>query len=92
VDGVDEFVVGMAGELVDSVLEDILQKWWGRLCARCALKRTHLMFGNTAAEGRLDAWWYLCYCSQICCVHDILLGTPSRVYVDVTNNLFCFLL
>jgi hypothetical protein len=29
VDGVDEFVEGVAGELVDSVLEDILQKWWG---------------------------------------------------------------
>ena len=48
------------------------------------------MFGNTAIEGWLDTWRYLCCCHRVCCDHDTLLETPSMVYVDVTSNQFCF--
>jgi hypothetical protein len=60
VDDVAEFVEGVVGGLVDSVLEDIVIEMAGRLCAKCVSRRMCLIFWSTITEGQLDVWWCLC--------------------------------
>lgn len=59
-DDVAEFVEGVAGELVDSVLEDIVVEMAGKIIAKCVLRRMRLMYGSSVAEEWLDVRWCLC--------------------------------
>jgi hypothetical protein len=75
VDDVAEFVEGVVGGLVDSVLEDIVIEMAGRSFAKCVSRRMHLIFWSTITEGRLDVCWCLC-CFLVFAVITIFVEGP----------------